>query len=285
MRADVHEGARDAARARQDRLVAAGGSRRSTRRPTDARRSRSLDDDLRFVFITSAARASRGAATRSAIAVDAERRSRSASAAGTTAPTSAPMPRIRRSAARCVANLFGAGEPRTPCVSSALGALARWLWLALVVVVLDQVTKRAVARDASAPARRRAITPFFNLVLVFNRGAAFSFLADARRLAALVLHRDRARRARVDRVAAAPAAAARWFCAGARADPRRRARQRDRPRARIGAVVDFLLFHCRRLALARVQRRRQRASRCGAVLLICDSFARKRRRRERAGAR
>ena len=71
----------------------------------------SLGDDLRFVMITSAARVD-ARATRSTIAVDAERACRSASAAGTGAPTSAPIRRTRRLCGRCVANLFGSGEPR-----------------------------------------------------------------------------------------------------------------------------------------------------------------------------
>jgi signal peptidase II len=57
-------------------------------------------------------------------------------------------------------------------------ALARWLGLAGLVIVLDQITKLAVLRFF-APGEGLEITSFFNLVLVFNRGAAFSFLADA----------------------------------------------------------------------------------------------------------
>jgi signal peptidase II len=54
----------------------------------------------------------------------------------------------------------------------------RWLGLSGVVVVLDQVTKyAAVAALTGKPPVE--VTPFFNLVLVYNRGAAFSFLAGA----------------------------------------------------------------------------------------------------------
>ena len=56
--------------------------------------------------------------------------------------------------------------------------LVPWLLLALVVVMIDQVTKvtveRAFALGDSVP-----VTSFFNLVLAYNTGAAFSFLADA----------------------------------------------------------------------------------------------------------
>ena len=54
----------------------------------------------------------------------------------------------------------------------------RWFLLAAAVVVLDYATKVAVL-GTFAPGEGRAITPFFNLVLVFNKGAAFSFLATA----------------------------------------------------------------------------------------------------------
>src|SRR5262245_58156247 len=54
----------------------------------------------------------------------------------------------------------------------------RWFALAAAVIVLDYATKLAVLA-AFAPGERLAIAPFFNLVLVFNTGAAFSFLAGA----------------------------------------------------------------------------------------------------------
>jgi signal peptidase II len=55
---------------------------------------------------------------------------------------------------------------------------ARWFALSALVIVADQLTKWAVLA-AFAPGERLALTPFLNLVLVFNRGAAFSLLADA----------------------------------------------------------------------------------------------------------
>jgi signal peptidase II len=54
----------------------------------------------------------------------------------------------------------------------------RWYALALLVIVADWLSKLAVI-GALAPGESRALAPFFNLVLVFNRGAAFSFLAGA----------------------------------------------------------------------------------------------------------
>ncbi len=54
----------------------------------------------------------------------------------------------------------------------------RWLLLAGGVVALDQAGK-FVAVAALAGKSPVEVTPFFNLVLVYNRGAAFSFLAGA----------------------------------------------------------------------------------------------------------
>ena len=54
--------------------------------------------------------------------------------------------------------------------------MLRWLLIAGTVVVLDQITKYfAVAALAGQPPVE--VTSFFNLLLVYNRGAAFSFLA------------------------------------------------------------------------------------------------------------
>ncbi len=56
--------------------------------------------------------------------------------------------------------------------------MLRWLLIAAAVVMFDQATKyAAVAMLADKPPLE--VTPFFNLLLVYNRGAAFSFLAGA----------------------------------------------------------------------------------------------------------
>jgi signal peptidase II len=52
-----------------------------------------------------------------------------------------------------------------------------WLWLAVLVLVLDQLTKLAVVQ-AMALHDAIPITGFFNLVRAHNTGAAFSLLAD-----------------------------------------------------------------------------------------------------------
>ena len=53
-----------------------------------------------------------------------------------------------------------------------------WFGLAGSIVILDRVTKYVVL-DSFAPGESRVVAGFFNLVLVFNKGAAFSFLAAA----------------------------------------------------------------------------------------------------------
>jgi signal peptidase II len=53
-----------------------------------------------------------------------------------------------------------------------------WFVLAAAIVAADQLSKAAVLA-ALAPGERLALAGFFNLVLAFNKGAAFSFLADA----------------------------------------------------------------------------------------------------------
>lgn len=56
--------------------------------------------------------------------------------------------------------------------------MLKYLWLSLVVLVADQLTKWIVLSEL-APYESVEILPIFNLVLVFNTGAAFSFLSDA----------------------------------------------------------------------------------------------------------
>jgi signal peptidase II len=56
--------------------------------------------------------------------------------------------------------------------------LKHWLLLAVVVIVLDQTSKLAISHHFVF-GEALAVTPFFNLVLAHNTGAAFSFLHDA----------------------------------------------------------------------------------------------------------
>ncbi len=69
---------------------------------------------------------------------------------------------------------------REPAVSGAAVPGKWWKWLAIsaVVVALDQISKAVIQRSFT-PSETLPITAFFNLVLAYNTGAAFSFLADA----------------------------------------------------------------------------------------------------------
>lgn len=55
--------------------------------------------------------------------------------------------------------------------------LMMWLGVAVIVVLLDQLSKITLSR-LLAYGQSEYITSFFNLVMVYNKGAAFSFLAD-----------------------------------------------------------------------------------------------------------
>ena len=54
----------------------------------------------------------------------------------------------------------------------------KWLWLSGLVVVLDQITK-LVADSQLVFHRPVAVFPGFSFTLLYNEGAAFSFLSDA----------------------------------------------------------------------------------------------------------
>ncbi len=53
----------------------------------------------------------------------------------------------------------------------------RWYALAAVVIVLDQITKQVVLASIQL-GETIYVAPFWNWVLTYNRGAAFSFLAS-----------------------------------------------------------------------------------------------------------
>lgn len=69
-------------------------------------------------------------------------------------------------------------ESRALGSGAARSQRARALLVAAAIAVLDFLTKRWVEASL-APGEVVPVTPFFNLVLTFNRGAAFSFLGDA----------------------------------------------------------------------------------------------------------
>jgi signal peptidase II len=53
---------------------------------------------------------------------------------------------------------------------------ARWLWVSVAVIVFDQITKHAILATFR-PGDEKVLLPVLSLVLAFNTGAAFSFLA------------------------------------------------------------------------------------------------------------
>ncbi len=56
--------------------------------------------------------------------------------------------------------------------------MVKWLWLSLLVIILDQVSKLAIAGSMQLY-ESIEIMPFFKLTYVHNTGAAFSFLSEA----------------------------------------------------------------------------------------------------------
>jgi len=55
--------------------------------------------------------------------------------------------------------------------------MLRWLWISIAVIGLDLVTKQW-ALDSLAHYQSVPLFPYFDLTLMFNPGAAFSFLSD-----------------------------------------------------------------------------------------------------------
>ncbi|MDH5594150.1 MAG: signal peptidase II [Gammaproteobacteria bacterium] len=56
--------------------------------------------------------------------------------------------------------------------------MKKYLWISVLVIVLDQITKYLASSqlDYAVPV---AVMPMFNFTLLHNTGAAFSFLSDA----------------------------------------------------------------------------------------------------------
>lgn len=52
-----------------------------------------------------------------------------------------------------------------------------WIGIAIIVVLADQLTKITMTR-LLAYGQSDTVTSYFNLVMVYNKGAAFSFLSD-----------------------------------------------------------------------------------------------------------
>ncbi len=56
-------------------------------------------------------------------------------------------------------------------------SMAPWLGIAAIVILADQLTKIVIERLFTF-GEEKVITSFFNLVLAYNKGAAFNFLSD-----------------------------------------------------------------------------------------------------------
>ena len=156
------------------------------------------------------------------------------------------------------------------------------LALAAVIVVLDQLTKYVVAQSFTV-GEAVAVTPFFNLVFVYNPGAAFSFLSDQSGWQRWLF------------VGIALAASA-WIVYLLRQYPRERlfalalalvlagAVGNVIDRILYGAVIDFLDFHAygRHWPAFNVA---DSAISVGAVVLIAESFLHRDAPRERSSGR
>ena len=70
-------------------------------------------------------------------------------------------------------------DPHTPASDPTAHRAAVWPWLvlALVVIVLDQISKYQIIASFAYGERLPVIAGFFDLTLLYNPGAAFSFLA------------------------------------------------------------------------------------------------------------
>jgi signal peptidase II len=63
----------------------------------------------------------------------------------------------------------------------------KWLWLSVLVIVLDQVTKEHFLATVPVHGRIPVIEGFFDWTLTFNEGVAFSLFGDGGELQRLLL--------------------------------------------------------------------------------------------------
>ena len=152
-----------------------------------------------------------------------------------------------------------------------------WFSVSAAIVVADQITKWLVLLRF-APLERIEVTGFFNLVLMFNKGAAFSFLADAPGWQTPVLVAFAAGAAIIVSVLLLRSPERRLFCTGL-ALILGGALGNVIDRLRFGAVVDFIQLHAAGWYWPAFNVA-DSAITLGAVLLILDGF---RRHEKRAG--
>src|SRR5882724_8197435 len=97
----------------------------------------------------------------------------SASVAGTTVPMSDMTRRIRTSAVAARPTFSAQASP------GSMRSIAVWLGLSALIVVFDQLTKLVILHTIAFGHSVEVLPPVFSLVLTYNPGAAFSFLAWA----------------------------------------------------------------------------------------------------------
>ena len=152
-----------------------------------------------------------------------------------------------------------------------------WFAGAAAIVLADQLTKwLMLARFA--PGERLELTGFFNLVLVFNKGAAFSFLAAAQGWQTPLLAAFALGAAVVVSVLIVRSPERRLLCAGL-ALILGGALGNLVDRLRIGCVVDFLDFHAMGWHWPAFNVADSAIS-IGAVILILEGFTGREKRPE-----
>ena len=119
--------------------------------------------------------------------------------------------------------------------------LAFGLGLALAIVVVDQISKWWIVERVMQPPRVIPITPFFNLVMGWNRGVSFGMLNSDQAAAAWVL--SALALAIVVVLLVWMARDDRTICTAALGSVIGGALGNVIDRARFGAVADFLDFH------------------------------------------
>jgi len=158
-----------------------------------------------------------------------------------------------------------------------------WLWLlwSIVVVVLDQASKWYFDTQLSY-GERWHILPFFDFTLLYNPGAAFSFLAQGAgwqrwlltgiAVVAVVFLLVMMQRNAQERLLCAALASILGGAVGNLID-----------RVQLGHVIDFLLVYGQNWVFPAFNLADAAIS-CGAALLILDELRRMRRARKTTGA-